>query len=126
PLLAGLFAEYLPLPLRLVFVADLVLVAIAALAVWLVPETVKVAPHPRLGAAKLRLPAQVRGVFVPAAIAGCAGFAVLGFFTSVAPAVLGQLLHNTNHGVTGAVVFLIFIASTLGQAALRLAPKRYA
>jgi MFS family permease len=54
-------------------------------------------------------------VFIRAAIAGFAGFAVMGLFTAVSPAFLGTVLHNTNHAVTGAVVLSVFLASTLGQ-----------
>lgn len=123
PLLAGLLSQYLPLPVRLCFIADLALIVLAAFGVWSAPETVRIVEHPRLGPQKLSLPREVRGVFVPAAIAGFAGFAVLGFFTAVAPAVLGQLLNLPNHALVGAVVFLIFIASTAGQAGLNWMPR---
>ncbi|MGH8274883.1 MAG: MFS transporter [Gammaproteobacteria bacterium] len=126
PLLAGLLAQYLPLPLQLCFFADLALVAVAAFGVWFAPETVKIARHPQLGLQRLGLPPEVRGVFVPAAIAGFAGFAVLGFFTAVAPAVLGRLLKLPNHALIGAVVFLLFMASTAGQAALQWVPRKFA
>jgi hypothetical protein len=49
----------------------------------------------------------------------------MGLFTAVAPAFLGKLLGLPNHALTGAVVFLLFGASTVGQMAVgRFAPER--
>jgi MFS family permease len=126
PLLAGLLAQYAPLPLRLCFIVDLMLIGVGAFSVWSAPETVNVAPHPRLGSQRLRVPPEVRGVFVPAAIAGFAGFAVLGLFSAVAPAFLGQILKISNHALTGVVVFVLFAASTAGQLALQWVPRKWA
>ena len=57
-------------------------------------------------------------MFVGAATAGFAGFVVLGVFTAVAPSFLLDVLHEGSHAVSGAVVFTLFAASTLGQVAL--------
>ncbi|MCZ0982765.1 hypothetical protein O1L60_38190 [Streptomyces diastatochromogenes] len=64
------------------------------------------------------LPARVRPVFVPAAIASFAGFALFGVFTSVSPAFLARFLHVDNHAVSGLVVALAFFSSTAGQLAV--------
>lgn len=126
PLLAGILAQYAPLPLRLCFLIDLVLLAIAAVAVRYVPETVEVSDRPRLHRQQLQVPAQVREVFIPAAIAGFAGFAVLGLFTAVAPAFLGRVLGLASSTVAGVVVFAVFAASTAGQLSLERVPRRWA
>ncbi|MGH8128990.1 MAG: MFS transporter, partial [Gammaproteobacteria bacterium] len=126
PLLAGLLAQYAPLPLRLCFIVDLALLVVALAGVWYAPETVAIAKRPRLRPQRLQIPSQVRGVFMPAAIVGFAGFAVLGLFTAVAPAFLGGILKLSNHALTGAVVFVVFAASTVGQLSLELVPKRWA
>lgn len=115
PLLAGLLAQYAPAPLRLVYLVDLGLVAVAACAVELVAEPVRRARPPRLRPQKLAVPAEVREVFVRAAIAGFAGFAVLGLFTAVSPAFFGVVLHDTNRALVGVFVFALFAASTVGQ-----------
>jgi MFS family permease len=57
-------------------------------------------------------------VFVRAATAGFAGFAVLGLFAAVAPSFLLDLLHEPSHALSGGVVFTVFAASTLGQVTL--------
>jgi MFS family permease len=70
--------------------------------------------------ARPRVPAQVRALFVRAALAGFAGFAVLGMFTAVSPAFLGELgVHNP--AVTGVVVAAVFASSAAGQLLARRA-----
>lgn len=115
PLLAGVLAQYAPLPLTLCFIVDLVLIIVAVLAVEAVTEPVRRASTLRLRPQKINVPIEIRGVFARAVIAGFAGFAVLGLFTAVSPAFLGTVLHNTNHALTGAVVLSVFVASTIGQ-----------
>lgn len=124
PLLAGFLAAYARAPLRLPYWVDLVLLVPAAVGVWLIPETVNDAGGFRWQLQTLRVPPEVRGVFVPAAIAGFAGFAVLGLFTAVSPAFLGQVLGETNHAVTGLVVFAVFLGSGIGQVALEATTER--
>ncbi|MGH8427267.1 MAG: MFS transporter [Gammaproteobacteria bacterium] len=126
PLLAGLLAQYTPLPLKLCFIVDLALLVIALAGVWCAPETVTLAKRPRLRPQRLQVPSQVRAVFVPSAIVGFAGFAVLGLFTAVAPAFLGEILKLSNHALTGGVVFVVFAASTLGQLSLKYVSERWA
>lgn len=119
PLTAGVAAEFGPAPLRLPFAVDLGLLAVAVAGVWLMPETVRDARRrPRLRVARPRVPAGMRGPFVTAATAGFAGFAVLGLFTAVAPSFLGTVLGVHDLALSGALVFAVFAASTLGQAAL--------
>jgi MFS family permease len=115
PLVAGLLAQLAPQPLRLPFWVDLALIVLAFLAVWAMPETVHVPEHPRLRLSRPDLPQQVRPVFIRAATAGFAGFAVLGLFAAVAPSFLLDLLHEPSHALSGAVVFTVLAASTLGQ-----------
>ena len=126
PLLAGLLAQYAPWPLRLPFLVHLALVAVAAVLTWFLPETVKNPKRrPRLRPGGLTVPPEVRGVFVPSALAAFAGFALLGLFTAVAPTFVAQTLDVPNLAVSGAVVFSAFLASTVGQALMgRLGVRR--
>src|SRR5205807_3342401 len=89
PLLAGLLVQYASAPLRLPFWVDLALLVPAVLALVAMPEPVSAGPNPRLRPQALRVPAQVRSIFIRAALAGFAGFAVLGLFTAVSPAFMG-------------------------------------
>lgn len=115
PLLAGIMAEYAPAPLLLPFAVDLSLVALAFVAIALVPETAQRPERPRLSIRKPGLPPAVRAIFIPAALANFAGFAVLGMFAAVAPEFLVDVLGYNSLALAGVVVFLLFAASTIGQ-----------
>ncbi|MFB6983572.1 MFS transporter [Streptomyces scopuliridis] len=116
PLLAGLLAQYAPWPLRLPFLVHLALVAVACVLTWFLPETVAHPERrPRLKPQGLVVPPEVRGVFAPSALASFAGFALLGLFTAVTPSFVSQTLNVSNLAVSGAVVFSVFLASTIGQ-----------
>jgi MFS family permease len=123
PLLAGVLAEYARAPLRLPFVVHLALLVPAVVAVLLLPETVENPTRFRFALQRPTIPAQVRTVFIRGAIAGFAGFAVLGLFTAIAPSFLGEILGVHNSAAVGAVVFAVFAASTLGQLALERIPR---
>jgi MFS family permease len=122
PLLAGLAVEYLPAPLHLSFAVHAVAVVGCAVLVLLAPETVDVAPGARLRPQALRVPAEVRAVFVSAATAGFAGFAVLGLFTALSPRIVSDVLGVGNHAVAGVVAFLPLGSSAVAQLGLRRLP----
>lgn len=115
PILAGLLVETQPWPLRLVYGVHLALVALAAMLVLKAPETVTRPARPRLSLQRLQVPQDVREIFLPAAIAGFAGFALLGFFTATAPAFMIGVLGHDNLAIAGLVAGSVFFASTLGQ-----------
>jgi MFS family permease len=120
PLLSGVLAEVASDPLRLPYIVQLGLLVPAVPAIALMPETVNTSadadrPTPRF---RLSVPAEVRTTFVRASAAAFAAFATLGLFSAVTPAFLGKLLGLPNHALIGAVAFLAFGASALGQLAL--------
>jgi MFS family permease len=123
PLLAGLLVQYAPQPLHLVFAVHIAMAVLAGVAVLVVPET---SPRTgRIGPQRLSVPAEARSVFVIAALAAFAGFAVTGLFTSVAPSFLAEVVGIGNHAVAGAIVCSIFAASAVTQvAANRIPPPR--
>lgn len=123
PLLAGLLVQYAPQPLHLAFVVHTGLMILAAVAVLIVPETSPRTGH--IGIQRLSVPAEVRSVFVVAAIAAFACFAITGLFTSVAPAFVSDVVGIKNHAVAGAVASTILIASAVAQVfAGRIPPRR--
>ncbi|MDT5025357.1 MAG: hypothetical protein QOE61_1783 [Micromonosporaceae bacterium] len=126
PLLGGLLSQWAGSPLRVAFWVDLALVVPAAIGIWAMPEPVARTRHPRLRPQALRVPREMRSTFTHSALAGFAGFAVLGLFTAVAPAFLGQELGVTSRAVIGLVVFAVFAASTAGQVSLEFVPERVA
>jgi MFS family permease len=117
-LLAGLTAQYLPAPLRTAYAVDLALVAIGVVLLVRLPETATSLDHrldlrPRLG-----IPGPARVMFARAAIAGGAGYAVIGYFLAVIPSTLQTQFAEHNHAVTGAVICVLFAASLAGQIAV--------
>jgi MFS family permease len=119
PLMAGLFAEYLPQPTVRVFEAYLGLLAAAALALAFVPETVGRRERPSLRFTGLAVPADGRREFIAAGVAAFAAYALNGVFASLAPGFTTAMLHHANYALAGAVTCLFFVAGTV--AALSLA-----
>jgi MFS family permease len=117
PLIAGLFAQYLPDPTVLVFEVYLGLLAIAALALVFVPETVTRQQKLSLRFEGLAIPEAGRSEFIAAGVAAFAAFALTGLFTSLAPGFVSGVLHHTNYA-GGAVSALIFAAATVAQLGL--------
>ena len=123
-LLAGLLADHFGSPLRLPFIVDLCLLGPAVLGLLVTPETVQRQAF-RLRLQRLMVPPEVRSVFFRGAAAGFASFAVAGVFSSVAPVFLGQILGRTSHALAGAIVFILFSASIIGQLVVsRLSDRR--
>ncbi|WP_410506808.1 MFS transporter [[Mycobacterium] appelbergii] len=123
PLLAGVLVQYAPRPLELPFVMHIMLAALAAAAVLIAPETSS--RTGRIGVQRLAVPAEVRAVFIIAALAAFAGFAVTGLYTAVAPSFLSDVIGIDNHAVAGAIACSIFAASALAQVgANRIEPQR--
>jgi MFS family permease len=118
PLIAGLFSQYIPDPTTTVFEVYLGLLAIAAVCLFFIPETVS--PRQRLVVrfAGLGVPQRGRGQFIAAAVAGFAGFSLLGLFSSVVPGFMGNVLHETSHSIQGSVVFGSFFLAALTQVAV--------
>jgi MFS family permease len=123
PLLAGLVAQWASTPLRLPFWIDLALLIPALAGIIAMRDPVARSTHPKLRPQALSVPVELRPVFIRAALAAFAGFAVLGLQTAVAPAFLGQGLGVTSHAVIGLVVFAVFTASTAGQLLLEVVPQ---
>ncbi|AHC26893.1 MULTISPECIES: MFS transporter [Mycobacteriaceae] len=124
PLLAGLLVQYAPHPLLLSFLVHIALLALAIPAVLLAPETSGGTGH--IALQRLAVPAEVRAVFLTAATAAFAGFAVTGLFAAVAPAFLAEVIGVTNHAVGGTVAGSIFLSSAVAQLLGRRIPSTLA
>ena len=126
PLVGGVFAEWLPDRIRLVFVIHIAALVVAALGVASITEPVRDRGPFRLRPRGVEVPKEVRAVFARAAVAAFAGFSVAGLFTAVAPAFLGKVLGITNLAVIGAIVLSLFAGSVAGQLACQPLPDRAA
>jgi len=121
PLLAGILAQYAPMPLRLPYIVMVVLLVLAAVAVLAAPETRAPAESPSYRPRGLALPAQRRGRFLAAAFGALVAFALLGLFSAMAPSFLADTLHQRSHALAGLVAFAALGA---GAAAQLLLPPR--
>jgi MFS family permease len=125
PLVAGVFAQFVVLPLAVPYVVFIVLLALAALAVSLVPETVerggrRPAYHPQ----RVALPRQSRPVFFAAGGAAFAAFSVLGLVTALVPSFLAGMFHETSRLLAGFAAFAVFGTAAVAQLlAARLAAR---
>lgn len=116
PLIAGALAQFLPAPLVLPYAVFLVVLAVAGVAVALVPETVERAEErPAYRPQRISLPREARSTFSAAAVAAFAGFAVFGLFSSLAPTVLSGVLHETSRLMAGVVPFSVYATSAVSQ-----------
>jgi len=104
-LMSGMLAEYAPSPLRLPFIAYLVILVAVAVLVWSTRETVS---HPATSIAQLRprlsVPPAVRTQFVAPAVTGFGAMALIGFYAALAPSLMAEQLHETSHATAGAVL----------------------
>lgn len=126
PIVAGLLAQYAPAPLRLSYLVYLFVLAVTALIVVLAPEPVverdgRFSVHPRIGVASA-----IRPAFVSPAVTAFCTFAFIGFYAALAPSLLAQKLHQTNHAVGGAVVGELFIVAALANFLARRLSSRSA
>ena len=126
PLVAGQLAGLTSAPLVLPYVVHLGLVALAALGLGTVPETVPRSGRGPVQRPRLGVPAEMRRVFARLALPGFAGFGVLGLFASVGPTYLHQLLRLSGPGLTGGATSVVFAASRGGQVASVRLPRRSA
>lgn len=125
-LMAGLLAQYAPWPLRLTFAVYLVLLALVTVLIWRTRETVSspgrlsdVSLRPRLS-----VPDNIRAQFVAPAVTGFGAMALVGFYAALAPSILVQQLHVTNHAEAGGLFFeLSIVAAITIVATARLASR---
>ena len=125
PLMAGLFAQYLPQPTVLVFEVFLGFLATAGLALVFIPETVTRRERPTLRFTGLAIPAEGRGEFIAAGVAAFAAYALNGLFASLVPGFTTAMLHHADYAIAGGITCLFFAAgavAALGLARLNSRP----
>ncbi|WP_030899723.1 MFS transporter [Streptomyces sp. NRRL S-474] len=124
PLLAGLLSETLPAPTVTVFVVEAVLLATAVLVVLRMPVGRPASPGK---GAWVRVPGVPRGNGIHLAL-GVAVFApgitATSFVLSLGPTLLTELLGTTSRIVSGGMAFVMFLAATGVQFAVRKLSRR--
>ncbi len=116
PLLTGFMAEYGPMPLYTPYVVFAFLLLIGLLLVVTVPETVNnVDGTWTYRPQRVDVPRAALGQYLTATLLAFAGFAVFGFFTSLAPTFISGQLRIASHLVAGGVTFVVFASSASFQ-----------
>jgi MFS family permease len=120
PLAAGLFAQYLGAPTRLIFIVFIALVVAVTLLTLFVPETNprpagrKIDWTPRVG-----VPREARTVYWRSAVAVFPTFTLLGLFSSLTPRFIGGTLGVKNLAIAGLATFVLFEIGVAAQLIFR-------
>lgn len=128
-LVAGLLAQYAAWPLRLPFVIYLLALVVAAAPIFLARETVRqpaysitqVSMRPRVS-----VPSKIRTQFIAPAVTGFGALALVGFYAALAPTLLADRLHVTNHAIAGAILLELALVVAGTIVATRSVPSRIA
>jgi MFS family permease len=123
PLLSGTLAQYAPLPIRLVYIILAVLLLLAFVGIWTIPEMVK-AKKGSSSPPRLSIPGAIRQPFILASIAVFSAFGTVGLISALGPSLASSLLHVQNRAVGGIVVFALLGTSALTQLLCRKWPIR--
>ncbi|HEY1486761.1 MAG TPA: MFS transporter [Micromonosporaceae bacterium] len=113
PIVAGVLAQYAPLPRALCYLLGIVIAAATALAVVRIPE-----PHHDGGRWRLQLPhvePGTKGAFARAGLTAAAVWATGGLYISVVPSYASTLLGTSNLVVITAVASVMLAAACLVQ-----------
>ncbi len=122
PGLGGLFAEYLPHPLRTPFLFHLCALAVAVALIATLPETVTERSRRRL-TLRLEVPAADRRVFWRVLVPSGMLFSLFdGVCLSLIPVFEVRELHVTNYALVGAAGFLVLVTGALSQIVFRTLP----
>ncbi|MBP2708667.1 MFS transporter [Microbispora sp. RL4-1S] len=121
PLVAGVLVRYVDGKLTVPFAVFLVLLIVSAVALALVPETVAIERGRTYRPQRVAVPSTARARYFAVGGAAFALFAILGLFTSVAPAFLAAI-GQSSPIVAGLAAFLVFGGAAVAQIALGRLP----
>jgi MFS family permease len=119
PLIGGVFVQYGPYPLQLVYVVCLVLLLPLLVGVILLPETVRERASFRIQRPRLAIPREGRVTFGVASLVACCCFFGASFFQSLGPTFVIVLLGVSNQLAAAAVAVCFLATSAIAQIWLR-------
>ncbi|WP_042288038.1 MFS transporter [Paraburkholderia mimosarum] len=126
-LVAGLLAQFVPWPLRTVFLVYLLMLVVTAAFTARTRETVdlSVRAHAQLSfRPRIGVPSGSRAAFVAPAVTAFATFALLGFYAALLPNLLANSMHMHSPATSGAIVAELFAAGAVTVALTPLLPSR--
>ena len=113
PLIGGLMAQYLPYPLRLVYLVSIVFVLIPAIAMYPLKDT-----SPRNSGLKLHFPLIDKDVirkFILSSFVAFIAWSITAFFMSLAPVYIITLSGINNIAIGGIIVFIMLGIASVFQ-----------
>ncbi|MDX2702037.1 MFS transporter [Streptomyces sp. PA03-6a] len=124
-LASAFLVQYLPAPTHLVYLALLVVMAVQALGVVLMRETLTPTPGALATLVPdVKLPRTVRRAVLNAAPVLFAVWALAGFYASLGPALVRTLTHSTSAVYGGLALFVLAGVAAAATLVLRTAPAR--
>ena len=114
PLTAGLLAQHVDRPLTLPYLVFLILLVLAVVGVAFVPESVALVSGGAYRPQKITVPRLARSRYFALAGAAAVAFAILGLFTSLAPAFLA-MAGQQGSAAAGVSAFAVFAAAAVAQ-----------
>ena len=117
---ASFLAEFAPSPLRLSYILLLVLFAVQALSIWLIPETGR--PRPGAWASlvpSIGIPPKARRAFLMVTPLNVATWAFGAFYFSLSPSVVREATGSASHLLGGLVVGALTSSGAAGMLFLR-------
>jgi hypothetical protein len=121
PFSAGILAEIAPHPTQTSFFVLVAVASIAFIGMLALPNSGR-RPGAVYRARSAGVPRAIRAPFARAAATFIVGWVGGSIFLALGPSIIVQLLGTSSHAVAGTTILLFFVASGLGQFALRDAP----
>jgi MFS family permease len=124
PVIAGVLAQYAPVPLILIYLVYLVLLIPAFIGVFTMVEPLAAASRRPFRPHRPSLPANGKSTFLIATALAAFAFGAPALFLSVVPSFLAGLLHTTNTALLVAPVGLFLGMGTVAPIILHTLPAR--
>ena len=124
PLIGGIFVQYGPYPLKLVYVVCLVFLLPLLVGVLFLPETVRDRKPFKIQPRKVAAPREGRSTFGLASLVVCCCFSGASFFQSLGPTVAIVILGVSNQLLAAMVAVCFLGSSALAQIGMRGRPIR--
>jgi MFS family permease len=124
--LAGFVGELATRPLHTPFLVHLALIAAAFGVLMLSARTIASDRSRAIDYSFPRIPDEARAVFIPAAIAAFAAFAVGGFFGAFIPSFASEELGIDDALAIGIIAALVFASTVIGNVVAMKLPERFA
>ncbi|MFD2616056.1 acetolactate synthase small subunit [Terrilactibacillus laevilacticus] len=120
PILSGFLGEYAPLPTKLSYLIHILLAVPGFIGLLYMSE--KVRPRKTIQLHKPSVPKTIRGRFYLSGMTSFVAWSIMSLMLSVIPSYTNQLVGSSNLVISGSIVALVLIISTVSQIILKKLP----